>query len=173
MVIDRFVPVTVMAVSLSQSTTADGDCKCRGDDDDDDDFGSTYPSRSRSGTCKCPICDKVVSNDSSVWQHINVEHTTRQSFPDASFLDAHKRNASFLGGHKRNVFFMRCFENSRHCKYCRRTLGAGIPKRRGLIVELSESKWFPSMSASSCEFTEADKTAITSCYFSSLDSIKG
>ena len=108
------------AVSLSQSTTADGDCECSIDDDDDDDFSSLNPVRSRSGTCKCPVCDKIVSNDSSLWQHINVEDITRHTFPDASFLDAHKRNVCSMCG----------FVYSWHWKYCRRTQGAGKPRCR-------------------------------------------
>ena len=119
MVIDHLVSVTMIAVSLSQSTTADGNCECS--DDDDDNFGSSNPVRSRSGTCRCTLCDKVVSND-SFWQHINVEHITRQSFPGASFLDAHKQNACSMCGF---VYF-------RHWKYCCCMQGAGKNQDAGV-----------------------------------------
>ena len=110
--------------------------------------------------CKCPICDKVVRNDCFLWQHINVEHITRQSFPDASFLDAHERNVCSMCG----------FVYSCHCKYCCRTQGAGKPRCRGLMVKPSESKWLPNMTASSRGFPEPDKTSSASCYFNSFDS---
>ena len=150
----------MMAVSLSQSTTADGDCECPHDNDGDDNFGSSNPVRSRSGTRKCPICGKVASNDSSLWQHINVEYITRQSFPDASFLAAHKQNVCSMCG----------FIYSQHWKYCHCTQGAGKSRCRGLMVKPSESKWFPNMTASSREFPEPDKTNSASCYSSSFDS---
>ena len=143
---------------MSQSTTAHGDCECSDDDDDDENFGFSNPVRSRSSTCKCPICDKVVSSDSSLWQHINVEHITRQSFPDASFLHAHKRNVCSRYG----FVYILAIGNTVVVRKEQESPDGG--------VEPSESKWFPNMTVSSHGFPEPDKTNSASCYSSSFNS---
>ena len=115
---------------MSQPTThlrsgeATDDAGKDSDDDDDD----RCPVTQVSGSFSCP-------NETSRWQHLNVLHISRLTFPPSTFLENHGRKVCSTCG----------FVLAGRWKFCRRSQGSGRLRCRGLMVLPSESKWASKM----------------------------
>ena len=46
----------------------------------------------------CPVCDYRSRNQQALWQHINAEHISRQTFPKINFFTSHRRRISCICG---------------------------------------------------------------------------
>ena len=56
-----------------------------------DQYGSWRDRDAASTDIRCPVCQSLFSNNNSMWQHVNLEHISRQFFPPVSVLKEHGR----------------------------------------------------------------------------------
>ena len=73
----------------------------------------------------CPICFSSARDTVSLFQHINASHISQRCFPDAAFLESHRRRLCSDCG----------FAYGKRFSLCRRSFGPGFPRCRGKMVD--------------------------------------
>ena len=82
-----------------------------------------------------PICSMVVRDIVSLFQHINVSHIAQRCFPDADFLELHRRRLCSACGFAYDKWFR-----------CHRSLDPGRTRCRGVMVSACSSYQFAHVS---------------------------
>ena len=100
-----------------------------------DQHGSSLEGNAVSNNVPCPVCHSFFSNNNSLWQHVNLQHISRQLLPPVSVLKEHGRKLCVSCG----------FSYSSHWQLCRRSLGPGHPRCGGQMTEPELSLWLQDM----------------------------
>ena len=100
-------------------------------EEDDEDDPPDSSQRSSHVNSDCPLCSLSLRDTVSLFQHINASHITHHSFPDVGFLEHyHRRICSKCG-----------FAYDKRFASCRRSMGSGRLRCRGVMVEPRLSSW--------------------------------
>ena len=110
---------------------------CVESDTEEDDPPDGRRSTQSPNSC-CPLCSLVTRDTVSLFQHINANHICYRNFPDVQFLEFHNRRLCSECG----------FAYGNRFSFCRRSLGPGRGRCRGLMTHPSASSWL-----SQCEST--------------------
>ncbi|XP_062519145.1 uncharacterized protein LOC134194239 [Corticium candelabrum] len=110
---------------------------CVESDTEEDDPPDCRRSTQSPNSC-CPLCSLVTRDTVSLFQHINANHICYRNFPDVQFLEFHNRRLCSECG----------FAYGNRFSFCRRSLGPGRGRCRGLMTHPSASSWL-----SQCEST--------------------
>ncbi|XP_062512774.1 uncharacterized protein LOC134188624 [Corticium candelabrum] len=103
---------------------------CVESDTEEDDPPDCRRSTQSPDSC-CPLCSLVTRDTVSLFQHINANHICYRNFPDVQFLEFHNRRLCSECG----------FAYGNRFSFCRRSLGPGRGRCRGLMTHPSASSW--------------------------------
>ena len=100
-----------------------------------DQHGSSLDGNAVSNNVPCPVCQSFFSDNNSMWQHVNLQHISKQIFPPVSVLKEQEQKLCASCG----------FSYSSHWPPCRRSLGPSHPRCGGQMIEPELSLWLQDM----------------------------